>query len=584
MLNIDDKLCTGCTMCGQLCPKGAISFSIRNGFRFPVIDQSKCVECHLCEDRCPAINRNIQKNTFPTVYSAWTKDSQQRKKCTSGGVCYEISKYILEQGGYVCGVAWCENYRNAEYRIINSIEDLPLITQTKYFQPNMNNVFNEAKSLLNNGKTVLFIGTSCSNAALLALLGKKYDNLICLDFICRGYTSQLYHEKRVRELEKEYDSSISFVQYKEKSVGWEQFGTRFDFENGKSFYINRYDDPYEYMLQIDDYLTRLSCFDCQYRTAERVTDITLGDFWGIQGLDADDYKSGVSAVLINTERGSRLFSEISNRLTYEKRSLWDITKGNHCLLGQLSYREGRDVFYKDLDNLTIESIHKKYGNIGKYKSEKKTMAIKKALKLLIQLDIPAFVYLNFITKRVSREKGKYFFPYRGSRVVIDKNAIIELHGSIYTNAFKHKHSKEETFIHIYPNGKLVVNGKARIAASSNIDVLKGAELSIGQSETNYGTVIVCSNNIQIGEGVEMGRNVTIYDSNFHPTELNKNVKGRPLIIGNHVWLCTGVCIAKGLVIGDGAICGINATVVRNVKPRTTVMGNPAKCIMENVSW
>ena len=95
---------------------------------------------------------------------------------------------------------------------------------------------------------------------------------------------------------------------------------------------------------------------------------------------------------------------------------------------------------------------------------------------------------------------------------------------------------------------------------------------------------MCSNKIVIGDGVEMGRNVIIYDSNFHPTQFNKNIKGKPLVIGNHVWLCTGVCIAKGVSIGDGAICGINATVVRNVKERTSVMGNPAKCIMENVSW
>lgn len=584
MINIEDKLCTGCTMCGQICPMHAISFEIRDGFRFPVVDMDSCIECHLCEKKCPAIGNNIPKNPYPVVYSAWTKNNEQRNKCTSGGVCYEISKRVIEDGGYVCGVAWSDRFKNAEYIIAHSLAELELITQTKYFQPEMNDIFIKVRELLTNGEKVLFTGTSCSNAALLSFLDKKYDNLICLDFICRGYTSQLYHKKRIEDLETKEHSKISFVQYKEKSIGWEKFGTRFSFENGNSVYVNRDDDPYEYMLQINDYLTRMSCFECKYRTAERVSDITLGDFWGIKDLSTEDYISGVSAVLVNSDKGTKLFDEIADCLNYEKRSVWDTTRGNHCLLGQLKFYDGREKFYYDLDKLSIEELHDRYGNIKKYKTGKKRMAFKKTIKIILQLDLISFIHYNFLCKKVHRDKGKYIFPYRGSKISLDYGANIYIHGNMFLNIFKHKMSREETYLHVYKNGKMTINGRARIAAGSTIDVLNEAELDIGQSETNFGTVIVCSNKIVIGDGVEMGRNVIIYDSNFHPTQFNENIKGKPLVIGNHVWLCTGVCIAKGVSIGDGAICGINATVVRNVKERTSVMGNPAKCIMENVSW
>ena len=56
------------------------------------------------------------------------------------------------------------------------------------------------------------------------------------------------------------------------------------------------------------------------------------------------------------------------------------------------------------------------------------------------------------------------------------------------------------------------------------------------------------------------------------------------MIGQHVWLCTGVTITKGLKIGDGAICGINSTIMNNVQQCSLVMGNPAKKVMTDVEW
>lgn len=581
---ISDKMCTGCTMCSQICPKKAISFKIKEGFRHPVVDETRCIKCKLCIDRCPAIGYKVDKNPFPIVYSAWINNSKQRKHCTSGGICYELSKYIIEQGGYVAGVAWSNNYKDAEYTIIHSLDELPRITQTKYFQPQMNNIFIKIKELLVNGKIVLFIGTSCSNAGLLSFLSKKYDNLICVDFICRGYTSQLYHQKRVEELEREYGSEITYVQYKEKSIGWEEFGTRFTFKNGESLYINRYNDPYEYMLQINDFVTRMSCFDCQYRTKERISDITLGDFWGIKGLNKEEYKNGVSAVLINSNRGEEVLEKISNVITIEERNIWQISKGNHCLLGQLDLKKGREKFYRDMTTYSIKQLHNKYGNIKKWRMDRLKRNMVRTLKEFTKLNIVKFFYLNFICKEVTRYKKAYILPYRGSRIRIDKGSKVEVRANLYLNAFKNKGSREESFLNVYQNGTFIINGRVRIASGSTIDILPDGELLIGQSDTNHGAVIVCSNMIHIGDGVEMGRNVIIYDSNYHPTQFNKNIKGRPLIIGDHVWLCTGVCIAKGLTIGSGSICGINSTVVRNVKERTSVLGNPAKCIMENVEW
>lgn len=589
MLVIDDDKCTGCTMCGQLCPKGAIRFENRNGFRYPQVLQEKCINCELCIKRCPAISSNIKKNNYPTVYAAWTKNEVQRIKCTSGGVLFELSKFVIENGGFVAGVSWCDGYKNAEYILINQLEDLAKITQTKYFQPNMNKIFADIKSVLDDDKTVLFIGTSCSNAGLLSFLGKKYENLIICDFICRGYTTQEFHQKRIEYLEKKHNSKIIGVQYKNKELGWSQFGTMFDFENGDRFYLNREDDPYEYMLQIDDYVTRTSCFECKYRTNQRITDITVGDFWGIKEVPEDCFKKGVSVVLVNSSKGIDLLNKISQNLILEKRSIFEVSQGNLCLTGQLNFKkEGRETFYHDLDTLSIPQLEKKYGNVRRFKlnARKKRLLhiIRKIISIIIHVNLFKFVHYNFFCKKIERKNRAFLFPYFGSCIDLQGKCKIILEQSCYINFLKHKGAKEQCILRMYPGSLLYIKHGAKFAACSTIEILHNAKLTIGSLDPNYNTTIICSNEINIGDDVQFGRNVTIYDSNFHPTKFNQKVKGRPLNIGRHVWLCTNVCIVKGLNIGDGAICSINSTITRNVMERTMVMGNPAKCVMENVEW
>lgn len=584
MLDIKKEDCTGCEMCKELCPIGAIEFEIKNGFRFPVVDEEKCIKCNLCNKRCPAMNDSIEKNEFPSVYAAWTKDTVQRRKCTSGGICYELSKYVLSKKGYVAGVAWKDGFKSAEYILIDKLEDLPLITQTKYFQPEMNGIFAKIKAKLDDGHTVLFIGSSCSNAGLKSYLNKNYDNLLCCDFICRGYTTQIYHQKRVEDLEKKFKSKVIGVYYKDKRNGWEQFGTRFEFENGKSYYINRYKDPYEYMLQIDDYVTRTSCFECKYRECERITDLTVGDFWAIKDVTDDDRKNGVSVVLVHTDKGKQFFDNINEQIEREERSAWEIAKGNMCLTEQLPFKLGREEFYDDLEKLSIDQVHHKYGNVKKFDVITKLKKIKHYLGILLRLDLISFIYYNFFCKKVERSKGKYIFTCRGTRLNLEKGSKVIVNGQFFVNDYKHKHSNEQTYIHVYPRGRIEINGTVRIFANSSVDVLEDGLLSIGQMNSNYNMTIVCANEIRIGIDVELGRNVILYDSNFHKTGLSKSIKGRALDIKNHVWLCTGVCVAKGLTINEGAICGINSTITKNVKSRTMVLGNPAKTMMENVKW
>ncbi len=581
MIDISREKCVGCQACCAICPKSAIEMEKKEGFTYPTVKLDKCIDCHLCEKVCPAINSTVNKNSgYPTVYAAWSKDSKIRTHCTSGGICHELSKYIIMNGGYVAGVVWCDDYRNAEYIITNSLDDLERLKQTKYFQPEINDIYVKVQTVLNAGKTVLFIGSSCTNDALKKFLNKDYDNLYCVDYICRGYTSQIFHEKRIQYLETKHRSKISSVQYKNKRMGWTKFGTLFQFENGEEEYINRADDSYELMFKIEDNNTRPSCYVCKYRILPRHTDITVGDFWGIKGVSQTDFKEGISAVMISSDKGRRLFSEIKDEIVLEKRYIDEITSGNGALLNQLNASNNAKRFFSDLDRLPFHRLEKKYAS-------KNILRMKKFMNILgtlLKCNIFMFLYYNFLCRRVTRKHLKFMFPYFGSKIQLDKGAKLIINDNLFMNSPKHKHSGEECYLKILSGGCFEVDGVCRLAANNTIEINHDAYLKVGKVSSNYGTTIVCGNRIEIGNDVGFGRNVVIYDSNFHSTGLNRNARMKPLIIQDHVWLCTGVTIVKGITIERGAVCSINSTVTRNVKSKNMVAGIPAKVMMTNIEW
>lgn len=581
MINISKENCVGCQACSMICPKSAIEMDTKEGFKYPKINMDKCINCHLCERTCPILNETRNFNHKPSkVYAAWSKDAQIRDKCTSGGICYELSKYLIKNGGYVAGVVWADDYRNAKYILTNSFADLERLMQTKYFQPEMDEIYRKVKEKLDSGYRVLFIGSACSNDALKRFVSEDYENLYCLDYICRGYTSQIFHQKRIQYLEKKHKSRISSIQYKNKRMGWTKFGTLFKFENGEEEYINRANDEYELMFEIEDNNTRPSCYDCKYRSLPRHTDITVGDFWGINNVTTEDLKLGISVVIVSSLKGEKLVSEINEAIYLEKRSIEEVSRGNGALLNQLSVSKNNKMFFEDLKTLSYTKIVKKYASKNILR-RRKVMSI---LKSFLKCNIFVFIYYNFLCKRVIRKRLKFIFPYLGSRIQLDKDAKLVINDNLIMNWPKHRHSNEQCYLRILSGGCFEVDGRCRLAANNTIEINYDATLKAGRFDSNYGTTIICGNKIEIGNDVGFGRNVMIYDNNFHTTSLNKNVKLKPLIIEDHVWLCTGVTIVKGLKIERGAVCSINSTITRNIKSKNMVAGNPAKVMMTNIEW
>lgn len=359
---LEKNRCTGCYACYNACQKNCISMNRDSeGFPYPQIDTDSCANCGLCERVCPVLNKlKVKTNkSVPDVYAAWSLNNKIRVNSTSGGIFSELALKFLETGGYICGARYGEN-QHIEHCIVNSSDGLEKIRQSKYAQSDVGYIYRDIKQLLVKGEKILFCGTPCECAGLLNYLNKKYDNLLIIDFVCRGSNSPKVYEKFLEYLEAKYHSKIKKVWFKNKTYGWNRFSTKVEFENGESYIEDRNNDMYIVGYIHYNLYMRPSCADCHYKTFPRVSDITLADFWGVKLTDsARDVEKGTSLVMLNSQKGVELFNRIKDSIFYEKKTLDDTLKGNPSILKSPVMNSKRDYFLKHLDDMPFEKLMRK---------------------------------------------------------------------------------------------------------------------------------------------------------------------------------------------------------------------------------
>jgi acetyltransferase-like isoleucine patch superfamily enzyme len=112
--------------------------------------------------------------------------------------------------------------------------------------------------------------------------------------------------------------------------------------------------------------------------------------------------------------------------------------------------------------------------------------------------------------------------------------------------------------------------------------LRRGHLEIGNNVfVNYGTSIVASAHVKIGDGCLIGTHVMVMDCDFHRVEDKTwDTTGAPVVLGERVWLANRSIVLKGVTIGHDAVVAAGAVVTRDVPPRSVVAGNPARVIRE----
>lgn len=225
--------CVGCNTCAQICPKSCIIMETNDeGFWYPYIDESLCIDCGLCRERCPIHYKEVTLNSpNPDAFGAQNLDKGIKKESSSGGIFSILAESILDKEGVVLGAAFNENMR-LEHIMVDSIHNLAYLRGSKYLQSDTGNTFSKVKEKLNSGRLVMFTGTPCQVAGLNSFLGTRHENLLMCDVICHGVPSPKVFEDYLQEIERKNQSNVTGYSFRDKTKGWGKPSVIIEFENG----------------------------------------------------------------------------------------------------------------------------------------------------------------------------------------------------------------------------------------------------------------------------------------------------------------------------------------------------------------
>ena len=322
-----EDVCTGCFACKQVCSTGAIYIKDVNGFAYPEIDASLCVNCGRCKKVCPVMNTQMPTQTecenVPVSYAIWNKNDDDRLNSSSGGVFSALAEKILEEEGIVYGAAWDDDMR-LRHIGIEDRKDLDALRRSKYVQSNTDGVYRDVRHQVETGRHTLFCGTPCQVAALLSFMGQKgHSNLITVGVVCHGVPSQQSFDKYVKEIEEEEKVKVFDCNFRSKDKGW-RCGLNLlvygETDKGEKIEINRVLTENSYFNAfLQQYFLRESCYNCPFKKEDRYcgADIMLSDAWNLWSATPwvkVEFKKGVSAVVVKTEKGRIYLNKCADSL------------------------------------------------------------------------------------------------------------------------------------------------------------------------------------------------------------------------------------------------------------------------------
>lgn len=341
---ITDRTCYGCMLCMDICSKNAISMKEDDfGFLYPSVQLDLCVNCGLCKRKCIANKQDYRTKDDPLACFGLTiKDVDALHKSASGGAAYALGYQILKEGGVVYGVAYGAEFMNSQFIRVETFDQLYLLQGSKYIKAtNICEIYKKIETDISNGLKVLAIALPCEIAAIKRKLGEK-DGLFLVDIICHGVTSAKAH--RLYILEKSKGKRIKFFTIKDKKNGWKPNTTiTLELEDGDKVQEPLYCSDYGYVFS---HLSRLSCYNCNFKGMNRASDICLGDFWGVENSKTDYNRDGVSLVIVNTKKGERILENCSSIVDKWTTDFKTAIDNNQWYNKHLFYDHKNDVYRK----------------------------------------------------------------------------------------------------------------------------------------------------------------------------------------------------------------------------------------------
>lgn len=323
--------CTGCGACARACPKSCINL-LKNGEGFAIaqVDKAVCVDCGACLRSCPFTSKLTIKMRPQNTFAFRMNNVDERKLSASGGAFASLAKIVLDEDGLVCS-AVDDIEQGGHFILTDEPSVVSEMLGSKYYYIDLtNDVIEDLIAALEEDRVVLFCGLPCQVYAVRQAT-KNSSNFIGVDLLCQGAPSYQVVKTYRDEEERKNGSKLVRHSFRNKFDNYRGYTAELVFNGGSS--VRKHGDLNLYTCSFQHKLfLREACFRCPFSSSDRVGDITIGDFWGLESFDGDS-PSEVSLILCNSVVGEDLISKLHSYGKIEPHSLEEAVKGNAPLRG-----------------------------------------------------------------------------------------------------------------------------------------------------------------------------------------------------------------------------------------------------------
>lgn len=363
MIEIKDKKnCCGCWACANACPKHCIMMVEDNeGFRYPQVNSSFCINCGLCEKVCPVINVKQQEVKKQRAFLLQNKKDLVRHECASGGAFSAIASWVIKQEGVVFGVSFKDGFSGVQHTYAEKEEDLAKFRNSKYVQSEVGDAYSQVRHFLKEDRWVLFSGTPCQIEGLVSFLRGPYAKLVLVDIVCYGVPSPGFFRNYISWQRNRLGGKFTKFFFREKRLCYNYTSV--------SIYNEDEEQNYHVGVERDKYMRsffsnrniRPSCYDCKFKKLHRISDFTIWDCYDVRRFSRNFDENGTNRVLVHTEKGMKILDGIRNHVRLEEHADVDFfIKDEFALTHSVTMPEDRRKFFDDYSTMPFDVFLEKW--------------------------------------------------------------------------------------------------------------------------------------------------------------------------------------------------------------------------------
>jgi len=364
MIIIEDKKnCCGCSACAEACPKACIHMEAdTEGFLYPNVDTSKCIDCHLCEKVCPILHSPDEEvNNSQQGYLIQIRDERIRKESTSGGSFTAIASWVIEQGGVVFGASLDIHKKEVTHRWVDNKEELSLFRNSKYVQSSIESCYQETKRFLNQGRWVCFSGTPCQIEGLKCFLRKDYERLVTIDVVCYGIPSPGLFKDYINWQQKRIGGRFTKMLFREKRLSYNYTSVSiFNEQQDKNYHSGVERDKFMRSF-FSDINIRPSCYVCHFKKRYRESDFTIWDCYDVKAFSRNFDEDGTNRVLVHSKKGQEILDAIKNKIKWEEyKDLEYFIADEVAMRHSVKMQNNRQAFFDDYAQMEFGQLMEKW--------------------------------------------------------------------------------------------------------------------------------------------------------------------------------------------------------------------------------